>query len=540
MAVRAAASWRSAIVSAKPLLPVPPDAVDRELSFPVRLACVDVGSNALRFLAAQFNTLEEFKVLEQQRAPVRLAHDVFLSGRLTDGAMTAAASALASFAARIRELEIQVYRAVATSAVRESSNADLFIQQVREEAGLQLEVISGSEEARLVHAAVRRALPLAGREWIVVDVGGGSVEVLLVDDSGILWSESHTMGSVRLLEELSEAAEKPGHFRRLLEEYIATLRLPAATLSHRPAGFIATGGNAETLAQLAAPATKAGSVPSVTLEVLGTIIERLSGLSYRQRVEELGLREDRADVLLPAAVLYQRLAKLAGARVILVPGVGIKEGVLYDLAEAVTTPHAHEDRREHELASALVAIGRRFHFDESHARQVAHHSMLLFDQLRSLHRLGASERRILHAAAWLHDIGAYVSYKRHHKHSMYLIAQCELPGFSASEVELVANIARYHRKSEPTAGHEEFARLKAADQKRVLALAALLRLADALDREHSQRIQGITAELQPGKVVLRLEGKGDLLLEKWALRRKAPLFEKVFGCAIKVRDGGEG
>lgn len=526
-------------MSEKPRVPVPLDAVGREKSFPVRLAAVDVGSNALRFLAAQFNTVEEFKVLEQQRAPVRLGHDVFLSGRLTNGAMTAAVSALASFAARMQELEIQVYRAVATSAVRESSNGDLFIQRVQGEAGLQLEAISGSEEARLVHAAVRRAVRLAGREWIVVDVGGGSVEVLLVDDNGILWSESHTMGSVRLLEELSEAAEKPGHFRRLLEEYTATLRLPSAALSRRPTGFIATGGNAETLAQLAAPTAKAGSVPSVTLKALGTMIERLSRLSYRQRVEELKLREDRADVLLPAAVVYQRLAKLAGARAILVPGVGIKEGVLYDLAEAVTTRHAHEDRREQELVSALVAIGRRFHFDEPHARQVARHSLVLFDQLRDLHGLGASERRILHAAAWLHDIGAYVSYKRHHKHSMYLIAQCELPGFSASEVELVANISRYHRKSEPAPGHEEFARLKGADQRRVLALAALLRLADALDREHTGRIQGVTAELQPGKVVLRLEGKGDLLLERWALKRKAPMFEGVFERTIKVGDGDE-
>ena len=523
----------------KPHLPVPLDAVDRERSFPVRLACVDVGSNALRFVAAEFNTLEEFEALEQERAPVRLAHDVFLSGRLTHGAMTAALSALASFAARMRVLEIQVYRAVATSAVRESSNGGEFIQRVREEAGLELEVISGSEEARLVYAAVRRAVPLAGHEWIVVDVGGGSVEVLLINDSGILWSESHTMGSVRLLEELSEAAEKPGHFCRLLEEYTATLRLPSAAQSRRPTGFIATGGNAETLAQLAGPAAEAGPLPSFTLDALGTIIERLSGLSYHQRVEHLGLRADRADVLLPAAVLYQRLAKLAGASVILVPGVGIKEGVLYDLAEAVTTRHAHADRREQELASALLSIGRRFHFDESHARQVARHSLLLFDQLRGLHRLGAFERRILHAAAWLHDIGAYVSYKRHHKHSMYLIAQCELPGFSAPEIELVANVARYHRKSEPAPGHEEFARLKAADQKRVLALAALLRLTDALDREHTERIQGVTAELQPGKVVLRLEGKGDLLLEKWALKRKAPLFEKVFERSIKVRDGGE-
>ena len=226
-------------------------AVESELEFPVRVACIDVGSNALRFVAAEFTSADQFRVVEQQRAAVRLGHDVFLTGRLTESAMAAAESALASFWQRMPELEVGVYRAVATSAVRESSNGEQFVQRVREQTGLEVEVISGSEEARLVFAAVRRAVPLAGKDWIVVDVGGGSVEILLVDDSGILWSESHTMGSVRLLEELSEAGEEPGRFRRLLEEYTATLRLAPPAQSRRPTGFIATGGNAETLAQLA-------------------------------------------------------------------------------------------------------------------------------------------------------------------------------------------------------------------------------------------------------------------------------------------------
>ncbi len=248
-----------------------------------------------------------------------------------------------------------VYRAVATSAVRESSNGETFVERVRGQVGLELEIISGSEEARLVHAAVRRAVPLAGKEWVVVDVGGGSVEVLLVDDSAILWSESHTMGSVRLLEELSETGEEPGRFRRLLEEYTATLRLPSAARSRRPTGFIATGGNAETLVQLAGTASgRRRGCRLSPVDALRNVIEHLSRLSYRQRVDELGLREDRADVMLPAAMVYEHLAGLSGASTIVVPGVGIREGVLYDLVEAVTTKRAHADRRDQELATALL------------------------------------------------------------------------------------------------------------------------------------------------------------------------------------------
>ncbi len=520
--------------------PVPLDAVGEELTFPVRVACIDVGSNALRFAAAEFSAPEEFRIVEQERAAVRLGHDVFLTGRLTGGGVDAAVAALAGFAKRMRDAEVDVYRCVATSAVRESSNAREFLQRVREEAGLQLEVISGSEEARLVYVAVRHAVDLAGHDWVVVDVGGGSVEVLLVDDSGILWNESHTMGSVRLLEELSEAGEEPGRFRRLLEEYTSTLRLPPVAQFRRPGGFIATGGNAETLAQLAGTGGGPGKASVVTLDAMKSIIEKLSKLSYRQRVEQLGLREDRADVVLPAALVYERLAQLSGASSILVPGVGIKEGVLHDVVEAVTTQRAHADRQEHELATALVAIGRRFMFDEAHGSQVAKHALSLFDQMQDLHKLDGSSRRILQAAAWLHDVGAFISYKRHHKHSMYLIAQCELPGFSDAEVALAASVARYHRKSEPEPRHAEFAGLKAGDQRRVVAMAAILRLADALDREHLERVRDVSAEVKGGEVVLRLEGKGDLLLERWALKRKAPMFERAFECKVRVRnDGGD-
>ncbi|HVN30701.1 MAG TPA: Ppx/GppA phosphatase family protein [Thermoanaerobaculaceae bacterium] len=517
--------------------PMPLDEVSDELTFPVRVACIDVGSNALRFVAAEFSAPDRYLTIEQERAAVRLGHDVFMTGHLTGGGINRAVAALTAFAKRMRDADVDVYRCVATSAVRESSNSRDFVDRVRKEAGINIEVISGSEEARLLHVAVRHAVDLAGHNWIVVDVGGGSVEVLLVDDSGILWSESHTMGSVRLLEELSEAGEEPGRFRRLLEEYTATLRLPPAAQYRRQGGFIATGGNAETLAQLGGTGGGPGKPPELTLDVARTIIEKLSKLSYRQRVEELGLREDRADVVLPAALVYERLAQLSGASSIVVPGVGIKEGVLYDVVEAVTTQRTHADRQERDLVTALVAIGRRYMFDEAHASQVAKHSLSLFDRMQDLHTLDGSDRKILQAAAWLHDIGAHISYKRHHKHSMYLIAQCELPGFSDAEVALAASVARYHRKSEPAPNHPEFAGLGAGDQRRVLALAAILRLADALDREHLDRVRAVSVEVKGGDVVLGLDGKGDLLLEKWALRRKAPMFERVYECKVRVRNG---
>jgi len=501
---------------------------------PLKVAAVDVGSNAIRFLAARFDEPRRFEVLAAERYPVRLGHDVFVSGRLTREAMDGCVATLGAIAERLRELGVTHRRAVATSAIRESANGDRLLDRARRETGLELEVVSGSEEARLVHIAVAQRMRLGQEHWILVDVGGGSVEVSLANESGVLWSESHTMGSVRLLEELSGAGEEPGRFGRLLEEYVATLRVPAAARQRRPAGLIATGGNVEALARLAGAAPDDGGVAELSLAALRRLIESLAKLSFHQRVEQLGLREDRADVILPAAMVYGRLATLAEVSTLYVPHVGIREGVVLDLVADLTGERAQIDRKIQELLTQAVTLGRRYLFDEGHAVRVGELSLSLFDQLKPLHRLGERDRRLLLAAAVLHDVGAFISYKRHHRHSLYLIAHSELPGFSPREMALVANVARYHRKSEPAADHEEFTALSEDEQSRVRRLAPLLRMADALDREHQGRVEAVRARVRDKDLQLRLVGKGDLLLEKWALKRKAEFFAREYGLKVRV------
>jgi exopolyphosphatase/guanosine-5'-triphosphate,3'-diphosphate pyrophosphatase len=501
--------------------------------FPLRLAAIDVGSNAIRFLAAEFAALGEYRVLEEERAPVRLGHDVFLTGRLTPDAIDAAVEAISRFRARMRALDVTHYRAVATSATRESRNGAELVARVRKEAGVELEVITGQEEARLVYLTVAHRVPLGDDKWITVDVGGGSVEVSLVDASGILWSESHVMGSVRLLEELSTAGEDDSRFERLLREYAATLQIPIIAQHWKPRGTIATGGNAEALARLAGFEVDRGTVASVPLKMLRAVVDILSRLSYRQRVEKLGLREDRADVILPAGLIYERVATVSRADQVLVPAVGLKDGVLIDLAEDLASHEAHEDRKDRQAVAGSLALGRRYLFDEAHALQVSRLAGSLFDQLVKVHRMGPAERRMLLAAAVLHDIGAFVGYKKHHKHSLYLIANSEVPELTQRETDIVANLARYHRKGVPAEHHLAFTALPADDRERVVKLASLLRIADALDREHLQAVRGVTAKVtRGGKLKLELDADGDLLLERWALRRKADLFAATFGLPV--------
>jgi exopolyphosphatase / guanosine-5'-triphosphate,3'-diphosphate pyrophosphatase len=510
---------------------------EADTGFPLRTAAIDVGSNAMRFLAAEFLHPQHFTILEQTRTPVRLGHDVFLTGRLADEAMDAGVEALAGYRKRLDALEIEHHRAVATSAVRDSQNGAAFRERIRAEAGIELELITGAEEARLVHRAVRSRVQLGRRRWVLADLGGGSVEVSLADGETIFWSVSHDMGSVRLLEELAVAGDDPGRFRRRLEEYTATLKIPSRGRK-KPAGFIATGGNIEALARLAEAPVDEHGVARLPLEALRGSVEALASLSYKQRVDDLGLREDRADVILPAAMVYERLAVLAGFDEIIVANVGLKDGVVIDLADDVASHVPHGEQHDQVVYAGALALGRRFRFEAPHGRHVAALALSLFDQLEPVHGLGRDDRRILLAAGLLHDIGTFIAYRQHHKHSFYVLSQSELPGFAPDEILMIANVARYHRKSEPQPSHEPFMELPDDDRGRVVRLAAILRIADALDREHLQNVKSVRTRTADDELVLEIGGDGELELERWAVEKKAGLFEKTFGLTVRIRGHG--
>lgn len=504
--------------------------------FPIRAAAIDIGSNAIRFLATEFIQTDRYVVLEQVRAPVRLGHDTFLSGRLAESAIAAASETLVAYAGRIKALGIERHRAVATSAVRDSKNSNEFIERTREQAGIDIEIITGAEEMRLVHQAVRNRIDLGDEKWVLVDLGGGSVEVSLVDAHDVHWSVSHGMGSVRLLEELQVAGDEPGRFRRRLEEYAATLRIPNVGRTIR-AGFIATGGNIEALARLANAQPDEKGVSRLALADLRETIEQLAHMPYRQRVDELGLREDRADVILPAATVYETLCTQADFQEIHVPYVGLKDGIAIDLIDDYVRHEPHAERQEQVVLAGAVNLGRRFRFDAAHARHVAKLAASLFEQLRDVHGLDSALRRVLIAAAVLHDIGLFIGYRRHHKHSQYIISQSELPGLTPREILMTANVARYHRKGDPAPHHEAFNALPEEDKESVRRLAALLRIADALDSEHKQTVRDVRMNVRDGNAFVDAQGAGDLLLERWAVRKKSALFESVFGLKLDFRDG---
>ncbi|MDH3222614.1 MAG: hypothetical protein OEO23_02780 [Gemmatimonadota bacterium] len=301
--------------------------------FPVRLGAIDAGSNAIRFIVADFSSPTSYEIASKIRLPIRLGHLVFTEGGLDAETMEAATGAFRFFRRGLDELEVTRFRAVATSATREASNRDRFLAAIQRASGIELVPISGEDEARYVHRAVRSRLDLSQGRWILVDLGGGSVEVSLVDDTGILWSQSYPVGTVRLLETMERSGGHHDSVRRWVQERVRHLTIPSPSAYPGPTSFAATGGNIEAIAELGLSYTSPGRAASLPMEHLESVIRLLSTMTIEERIRHLELRPDRADVILPAALVYQFFADHTGVDSIAVPNVGVKDGVLLELAE---------------------------------------------------------------------------------------------------------------------------------------------------------------------------------------------------------------
>lgn len=506
---------------------------DPTVPFPICAAALDVGSNAIRYSIAEFSDAHHFTEIDAQRFAVRLGHDAFTGGVLSKHSLDDAVMAATAFRRRLDDLGVTRYRAVATSAVRESKNGQDLVARIRAECGLDLETISGSEEARLVWVAVAHRVRMEDGPWVLADLGGGSIEISIIDKGAIESSESLPLGTVRLIEDLPDQDAAPGEFRNLLRGYASRVVLPGP-LAGETAGTILTGGNAESLADLIAPGLAPGTVVETNRTVLQEVIDKLSGMTIRDRIGKLGLREDRADVIVPAGVIYDRVAEMVGNERLLIPRVGVKDGLLLDLVIDYAEHRRHEGELDRLTRAGALALGDRHRFDVAHAGHVAALALSLFDQLEEVHGLNRLSRRRLEAAALLHDIGQVISYRRHHKHSWYIVRNSELPGLTAKDVRIVALVARYHRRSEPKDYHEDCSTLDEPERLEVRKLSAILRVADALDHGHSRRVRAVRLRVADGTARLTLSPGEDTALEQWVLKKKAGLFEKVYGLELEV------
>jgi exopolyphosphatase/guanosine-5'-triphosphate,3'-diphosphate pyrophosphatase len=504
-----------------------------------RIAAIDVGSNSVRMLVAEWDPASGLQIVDEVKDQPRLAQGVATTGRLDDVAIARAMETLGRMREVCRRRGVRRIAAVATAAVRDAENGEEFARRVQQELGIPLRIIDAETEAALSYRSVAHHFPLAGSRALVADIGGGSLELIGAVDGLVELTLSLPLGAVRLTELVLTGRGDP---HRAVERLRAQVRKQLKK-SFRPrewtaATIIGSGGTFTSLARMAT-ARRGLTIPEAihgtavgTAEV-ETLLDWLTEMPPEQRRAVAGLNPQRADIIVAGLAVTAELLALVDARTVTVSAFGLREGLLLDMVGAVPVPTADPLRLIREFVE-------RCQSDRPHVEHVRILALKLYDQLA--HALGATpeELGVLEAASLLHDVGQLVSYRKHHKHSYQLIMHADRLNLSADDRALVALVSRYHRRKGPSRKHPEFAVLSDADQAVVRRMSALLRVADGLDRGHTSNVADATTTLTDSQVVIEVTPrapKADLSLEIWGAGRKADVLEKLLGREVVIRAG---
>jgi exopolyphosphatase/guanosine-5'-triphosphate,3'-diphosphate pyrophosphatase len=518
---------------------------------PPAIAALDVGTNSFHLVVAR-DTPNGFEVLTREKRNVRLGEGGGDMKTLSKDAMNRGIATLQHMK-KVADAHGATIVAVATSAVREASNADEFVSRALEETGISIEVITGVEEARLIHAGVKQALPITDSRALLIDIGGGSTEVTISDHNVETFVRSFKVGAVRLTNRFFAGSAVHPAAPEACQSFIRSLIEPA-TRDIRECGHdiaIVTSGTAETLVKMCWLAER-GELPRVmngttfsALE-LHAITEKLVATANPQaRLEIAGIDSNRADIIVAGALILNTMAQSFGITTFTYCDYALREGVLLEASRRIH-PEFHEELRDITIESAM-RLARRCASDMSHNIHVAYLACRMFDDISDFAELPTRHRLYLEAAALMANCGLVISHSKHHLHSYYIIRNAEIIGLTDNEVEMVAQIARYHRKSEPKLSHQPFASLSYADQGTVRLLSGILRVAIGLDRTHDGRCADIQIERKNDSLHLNLYSQktdadnardSDMSLNVYAAQERIDLLERALNSSIEVRDTG--
>jgi len=495
----------------------------------MRLAAIDVGSNSVHMIVADATREGRIEVVDRVKEMVRLGRRSFTTGKLTDEAMDLAVRALVNFGKLARVRKVDKMRAVATSAVREARNRSAFIRRIRRETAIAVQVISGAEEARLIFIAARHAMGLDGGPHLLVDVGGGSLELVLVRDGKPLWMHSLKLGAARLAERyLTDDPPSRAQLRRLenhLEREAGELLRTA-----RKAKIVRAIGTSGTINTMVAMARAARGEELARLHGASASVAEISALARdlvsanaALRAELPGIDAKRIDLMPAAGALVDFVLRRAGAPELVACTWAMREGLI--LSQLRTAfGHTAEDARRR----SVKALAARFAGVNAHGKQVAKLALKLFDATAPVLGLARKSRELLEYAALLHDIGHAIDHDRHNRHSYYLIKNAELFGFDPGEIEILAQAARGHRKQAPKLDSPELGALAPAQRKTVRAFAAILRVADALDRSHFGVVKNLEVRYSPGRLIIGVDSNKEKAdLELWTCERRTDLLSRL-------------
>ncbi|MCA1563224.1 MAG: Ppx/GppA family phosphatase [Acidobacteria bacterium] len=511
----------------------------------MRIAAIDIGTNSIHMIVVKVRPDLSFEVIDREKDMVRLGAGGLDGRSLTPTALAAALQTLTKFKRLADSHKVDEIVASATSATREAKNGGDFIAEVDRQTGIRIRVISGTEEARLIHLAAGYGVDVGGNTAVAVDIGGGSVEITLGTATQLTLGRSFKVGVIRLTERfvtsdpLSSRDERRlvKHLNREMAEYLDQITRRGFS------GVIGTSGTILSLGALASSGDD-GAPPEdlrnrrVSAKSLRKLRKRLVEMNIEERLQIPGLDPQRADLCVAGSVLFDTILRRLGADEFTLCDLALREGLVLDYIHRNSARIRRVERYPDVRRRSVVELGERCGYWSEHAHQVARLALAIFDQTRSVHGLTDREREWLEYGALLHDVGVHISYERHHRHSYYLIKNGDLRGFDPQEIEVIALLARYHRQTSPKKSHDGYGDLGGSLRRTVKALSAMVRLAEGLDRSHAQSLAGIDLYPRGDDYLARLRATGDAELELWAaLRHVAPL-EAMLGKPVRFEVAG--
>jgi exopolyphosphatase/guanosine-5'-triphosphate,3'-diphosphate pyrophosphatase len=508
----------------------------------MRIAAIDIGTNSLHMIVVRVRSDFSFEVIDREKEMVRLGAGGLGGRALTPEAQHSALEVLSKFRRLAESHRVDEVIAAATSATREAENGGDFLDTVAHQTGIRARVISGTEEARLIHLAAVYGAGVSHDPVVVVDIGGGSVEITRGIGENVERSRSFKLGVIRLTERFIRSDPLEGRDeRRLLKHVNDELRTYLNEI--RRAGFERVIGTSGTILSLGAVALAGGRRGSnlnalrnrrIAAKDIHRVRKHLSALTLDRRLRTPGLEPRRADLAVSGAIVLDTIVQRLGAVELTLCDLSLREGLILDYIARHRRQIAQADRYPDVRRRSVVELAERCNYWPEHANQVARLALALFDQTKAVHGLTDRERELAEYAALLHDVGVHISYERHHKHSYYLIKNGDLRGFEPDEIETIALVARYHRRAAPKVDHDGYAGLSRPRRRTVRSLAAILRLAESLDRSHAQTVSSLDLHDRGDDELLQIRTAGDAELEVWAAGRHAAPFEKLIGKPLRI------
>ena len=509
-------------------------------------AAIDVGTNSFHLVIVKVLPEGGFVLVGKEKVVVRLGEAPKQMKHLTEEAIERGVDAMKLFAHIAGRKRAEI-RAVATSAVREAENGTDFIDRVREKTGIEVEVVSGFEEARLIYLGILQALPVVERKIALFDIGGGSTEILVGKDGTPLYANSYKIGAIRMTqrflpdEKISKAQVERLQLHVRGELYFAARQVQ----SKEPEMLIASSGTAQTIGSMALMAARR-EIPDqlngveITLGEIKPVVNAiLSASTHKERSSLPGCDPRRADILAAGGIVLQTILEELQFDSFTISSYALREGIILDtINKERGSRSSHPRELRDQRFESVLKLGHTYNFDEPHGRHTARLALQLYDQLENLHDIPSEYRELLEAAALLHDIGYYISPAAHHKHSLYLIQNSALLGFNREEIDVIANIARYHRKSHPKLRHASFVGLTKEDQRYVPILAGILRIGDSLDRTHRQSVSDIrvTDDGKQLNIEALKEGDEEIGFEVWSATRRKGLLGRALGREVILHE----